>query len=136
MLRESLKEYQKISNQVDLPSVCAQYRQGETLYPFLNQAQYRQGETLCPFLSWAPLPYSRATDSLPKCGFSGIHGRGYFELCRFSFLVFGDQTCGKCLFMFETVSCLTHAGLECPVAKGSLEHLSSMRLDTPPVSGY
>ncbi|GAB1299230.1 Nuclear pore complex protein Nup155 [Apodemus speciosus] len=27
MLRESLKEYQKISNQVDLPSVCAQYRQ-------------------------------------------------------------------------------------------------------------
>lgn len=29
MLRESLKEYQKISNQVDLPNVCAQYRQGE-----------------------------------------------------------------------------------------------------------
>uniref|UniRef100_A0A8C3YBW3 Nucleoporin 155 n=1 Tax=Catagonus wagneri TaxID=51154 RepID=A0A8C3YBW3_9CETA len=27
MLRESLKEYQKISNQVDLPNVCAQYRQ-------------------------------------------------------------------------------------------------------------
>ncbi|OBS78292.1 hypothetical protein A6R68_19317, partial [Neotoma lepida] len=27
MLRESLKEYQKISNQVDLSSVCAQYRQ-------------------------------------------------------------------------------------------------------------
>lgn len=29
MLRESLKEYQKISNQVDLSNVCAQYRQGE-----------------------------------------------------------------------------------------------------------
>lgn len=29
MLRESLKEYQKISNQVDLPNVCAQYRQGD-----------------------------------------------------------------------------------------------------------
>ncbi|KAE8636462.1 hypothetical protein XENTR_v10003006 [Xenopus tropicalis] len=27
MLRESLKEYQKISQQVDLPNVCAQYRQ-------------------------------------------------------------------------------------------------------------
>lgn len=27
MLRESLKEYQKISNQVDLSNVCAQYRQ-------------------------------------------------------------------------------------------------------------
>ncbi|KAF4804707.1 hypothetical protein TURU_006015 [Turdus rufiventris] len=27
MLRESLKEYQKISNQVDLANVCAQYRQ-------------------------------------------------------------------------------------------------------------
>lgn len=31
MLRESLKEYQKISNQVDLANVCAQYRQGKRL---------------------------------------------------------------------------------------------------------
>lgn len=29
MLRESLKEYQKISTQVDLANVCVQYRQGK-----------------------------------------------------------------------------------------------------------
>lgn len=29
MLRESLKEYQRISTQVDLANVCAQYRQGK-----------------------------------------------------------------------------------------------------------
>ncbi|OXB66694.1 hypothetical protein ASZ78_013085 [Callipepla squamata] len=34
MLRESLKEYQKISNQVDLANVCAQYRQALIFFCF------------------------------------------------------------------------------------------------------